>query len=380
MPTGQAGLIVSIAALARPEIVAMKPYSSARSEADSTGILLNANESPWPLVDDPGTDECHRGELNRYPEPQHAGLIKRFASLYDLPSDHVLLTRGSDDGIDLLVRVFCRAGHDAILDCPPSFGMYRIAAQTQGALITSISRIPDSLELDTRRILDAARQANPPRLIFLTSPANPTGDLVGPEFLIRLLEVTAGRSVVVVDEAYAEFAASHSFTGLIRKYEHLVVLRTLSKAFASAALRCGALLAQPGLIDLLKRVMPPYPIATPVLNLALKLFEPESLDRQKTMLRKFRKNKSVLIDSLSNRPFVEKVWPGKANFVLARVSDAKELVDHLASNRVTVRQFPVEPLLKNCIRISVGKTSELDKLASALDAYAFEPANRQVEI
>lgn len=118
---------MSITHLARAEIVAMKPYSSARSEADSSGTLLNANELPWPLIEDPAEATPINSTLNRYPEPQHAGLISTLAKEYELPDEYVLLTRGSDDGIDLLVRVFCRAGKDAILDCPPCFGMYKIA-------------------------------------------------------------------------------------------------------------------------------------------------------------------------------------------------------------------------------------------------------------
>lgn len=368
---------MSIARLARPEIVAMKPYSSARSEAGIEGILLNANELPWPLIDDPMSAEDQTSPLNRYPQPQHTGLIERLAELYDLPEDHVLITRGSDDGIDLLVRVFCRAGKDAILDCPPCFGMYRIAAQTQGAGIVEVTREPESLGLDTQRILRIASGETPPRLIFLTSPANPTGDVIRREFLMELLTITRGRSVVVVDEAYAEFTAEPSFTDLIAEHENLVVLRTLSKAFGSAGLRCGAVLGQPGLIALLQRVIPPYPLATPVLNLALRLFDPEVRKRQRHALEKTARNKVRLLESLEKQPFVQEIWPGEANFVLARVDDAAALMAHCGRLGITIRAFDGVPLLENCVRISIGNSTEIEKLTQALDAH--RPMNRPQE-
>src|SRR5210317_1038103 len=172
---------MNIEALARPVIVAMKPYSSARKEAPGRGILLNANESPWPLL---GEDE-----LNRYPEPQPEELVSRLARLYQAPESRVLVTRGSDEGIDLLTRVFCRAGQDAILQCPPNFGMYQIAARTQGAQIISVNRDPQKdFELDQQAVVQSLRDNPQIKLIFLTSPNNPNGDVIDPRFLERLLQ------------------------------------------------------------------------------------------------------------------------------------------------------------------------------------------------
>lgn len=360
---------MSIVDLARPEIVAMKPYASARSEAPGEGILLNANESPWPLIEDSLAGDSV-DTLNRYPEPQHGELVARLADLYGLPESHVLLTRGSDDGIDLLVRVFCRAGQDAILDTPPSFGMYRIAAQIQGAPIVEVPRQPDSLELDVEIILAALRGKSPPRIVFLTSPANPTGDVMSPEDLESILEAALGRAIVVVDEAYAEFTTAQGFSSWTRKHENLVVLRTLSKGFASAGLRCGAVLAQAELIGLLRRVIPPYPLATPVLSLALSLLEPGVLSRQRLMLREIRRNKERLLEKLADRPFVRRIWPGEANFVLIRVDDAASLLEHCKASGIVIRAFPSAPLLKNCVRITVGSRAEITRLALALDAYS----------
>lgn len=353
----------SVIDLARPEIVAMKPYSSARREAAARGILLNANESPWPLVGETTND---LDTLNRYPQPQHAGLAEKMASAYGLPADHLLITRGSDDGIDLLARVFCRAGVDSVLDTPPGFGMYRIAAQIQGAGIVDIARKPETLELDEPAILEALEAETPPRLAFFTSPANPTGDLVDPAFMEQALKITKGRTIVVVDEAYAEFTQADGAASLIASNPHLVVLRTLSKAYASAGLRCGAVLAQPQVIDLLMRVIPPYPLATPVLGLALELFEPEVMQQQQAFLNKIAANKSRLLEILEGRRFVERIWPGHANFVLLRVHDSAALVRHCANRGITIRAFPAAPLLQNCVRISVGSADELQALEQAL--------------
>lgn len=354
---------MGVTQLARPEIVAMQPYSSARREAGAQGILLNANESPWPLV---GDDLSACDPLNRYPQPQHAELIEKMARAYGLPADHLLLTRGSDDGIDLLVRVFCRAGVDSVLDTPPGFGMYRIAAQIQGANLMEVPRKPETLALDQAAILQALAADQPPKMVFLTSPANPTGDLVDRPFLQTVLEATQGRTIVVVDEAYAEFIQAESAAGLIPEHPHLVVLRTLSKAYASAGLRCGAVLAQPEAIDLLLRVIPPYPLASPVLNLALQLFEPETVEQQQAFLKEIAANKTRLLEILEGRPFVERVWPGHANFVLLRVNDSTALVQHCANLGITIRAFPNAHLLKNCVRISVGSADELRILAQAL--------------
>jgi histidinol-phosphate aminotransferase len=360
---------MSISALARPEIVAMKPYSSARSEAAANGILLNANESPWPLIDDPLAREEEVGPLNRYPEPQHAKLVGLLAALYGLPSDHVLVTRGSDEGIDLLVRVFCRAGRDSILDTPPSFGMYRIAAQTQGAGIISVPRDEETLALDCDAILKAVSNNTPPRLIFLTSPANPTGDLVEPAFLDALLRATENRSMVVVDEAYSEFTPAESFRSRVKEHSHLVVLRTLSKAYGAAGLRCGATLAQPQVIELLKRVIPPYPLATPVLSLALRLFDTDIRARQGSMLEKIRANKLQLLQWLEKQPFVERLWPGEANFVLIRISNPAALIRHCANAGIVIRGFSGVPMVDSCVRITVGSREEINRLAEVVESF-----------
>jgi histidinol-phosphate aminotransferase len=357
---------VNIESLARPEIVAMKPYSSARKEAPGTGILLNANEAPWPLLEtgDPGAG------LNRYPDPQPEELVRRLAGLYDVSEEMMLVTRGSDEGIDLLTRVFCRAGEDAILQSPPTFGMYRIAAQTQGAEIVSVARLANrQLALDEDRLLETLGSDSRIRLVFMTSPNNPTGDVIGTNFLHRLLGAAQGRALVVVDEAYAEFCDQPSATDLLSQYDNLVVLRTMSKAWASAGLRCGTVLANPAVIDLLRRVIAPYPLPSPVVSLALSMLSPEMMDRQKDMLARLARNKRLLLGALERQDFFLEIMPGQANFVLVKVKSPDELLSFCAARNIILRGFPADPALQGWVRISVGSAEEIAALSAVLDEW-----------
>ena len=357
---------MSIESLARPEVVRMKPYSSARKEAPGKGILLNANEAPRALL----TDDSLTAELNRYPDPQPEALLDKLSNLYGVRKDSLLVTRGSDEGIDLLTRVFCRAGTDAILHCPPTFGMYRIAAQSQGADIVAVARQRSAgYRLDGQAVLDSISNNPSIRLVFLTSPNNPTGDSIGEETVTELLQACRGQALVVVDEAYAEFSQQPSFARLVAEHENLVVLRTLSKAWASAGLRCGSVIAQPVVIDLLKRVIAPYPLPSPVVSLALGMLQPDVLEKQKVMLQDMKAAKQALLNCLDGRSFVNEMFPGEANFVLFSTPDADQLLSFCAQRDIILRGFPADPELQDCIRISVGTTDEIRALSDALDAW-----------
>jgi histidinol-phosphate aminotransferase len=357
---------MSIESLARPEIVAMKPYSSARKEAHGEGILLNANEAPHALLDE-------QDSLNRYPEPQPDQLIARLARLYNVPEEWVLVTRGSDEGIDLLTRVFCRAGQDAILHCPPNFGMYKIAAQTQGAEVISVIRESrKGFQLDEQAVLDAIGQNDRIKLVFLTSPNNPTGDLIETEFLERLLSITRDKAIVVMDEAYAEFCDRPSASTLINEHENLVILRTLSKAWAAAGLRCGSVLAQPAVISLLRRVIAPYPLPSPVVGLALRMLEDDVLEKQHALLTELKSNKQSLLDELNRLTRIREIIPGEANFVLIRVDEPDELLTICANGGVIIRGFPADPMLRKYVRISVGTMEDINALAAVLQQWENE--------
>ena len=235
---------MDINSIARPEIVAMKPYVSARNSAAADGILLNANEAPYPHVSDP---EWQRLSLNRYPQPQPASLRTRLAEMYTVSEDNLLITRGSDEGIDLLTRVFCRPGEDSIVECSPCFGMYRIAATIQGAQVIDVPRqVARGFQIDFAKLEEVINEEESVRLVFLTSPNNPTGDLISSKQLEAVLRATEGKALVVMDEAYIEFCTARSAIELLERWPQLVVLRTLSKAWGSGGFTLRGRYCRPG--------------------------------------------------------------------------------------------------------------------------------------
>ncbi len=352
--------------LARPEVLAMAPYLSARSGAGADGVLLNANEAPHALVDDPSWQAL---DLHRYPAPQPEALRQRLATVYEVAPEQVLITRGSDEGIDLLLRVFCRSGLDRILETPPCFGMYRIAATIQGAGVVQVPRDPVTLDVRPDAMLEQLTQDDTIRLVFLTSPSNPTGDLLPDGLLDALLAASRDRALVIMDEAYIEFCAHRSASQLLGEHPQLVVLRTLSKAWGAAGLRCGAVLADPAVLDLLGRVMAPYPLTAPAIAAALACTAPAARAAQKDMLDKLQRQKETLVARLLACGWVRDLWPGEANFVLIRVEDGPGLVAHCARAGVRVRDFNGQPLLDNCVRISIGSSDDMTALNTALDSY-----------
>ena len=251
---------MSVLDLARPEIRAMQPYSSARMEASGGDVFLNANESAWAPVGDDGLG------CNRYPEPQPAALVDALAALYGVRREQLLVGRGSDEAIDLLVRAFCRAGRDAILIQPPTFGMYAVCARVQDAGVVEVPLAAD-FTLDVDAVLAALTPAV--KLVFICTPNNPTGQPVPRAAVERLAQALSGRALLVVDEAYVEFCDAGSVADLIDRYDNLAVLRTLSKAWALAGVRIGSLLANAEVIALLRRIMAPYPLPLPSVDAAL---------------------------------------------------------------------------------------------------------------
>ena len=245
---------MSVLDLARPEIRTLQPYSSARMEAEGRQIMLNANESAWAPMGDAGLG------CNRYPDPQPETLLQALASLYGVRREQLFVGRGSDEAIDLLVRAFCRAGEDAILIQPPTFGMYAVCARIQNATVIEIP-LTDDFNVDIESLLAAITPAT--KLVFLCTPNNPSGKSVSRSDMEFLANALVGKALLVIDEAYIEFSDQASAVDLINTYDHVAVLRTLSKAWALAGARIGSLLANPDVITLIRRIMPPYPLPLP---------------------------------------------------------------------------------------------------------------------
>ncbi|HTX06574.1 MAG TPA: histidinol-phosphate transaminase, partial [Steroidobacteraceae bacterium] len=300
--------------LARPDIVALKPYEHASWEPSLE--RLHANELPWRPVDDGS-----RAGLNRYPEPQPRALVEGLAQLYAVAPASVLVGRGSDEAIDLLTRAFCRAGQDAVLVCPPTFGMYSVSARIQGAEVLQAPLIAkDGFALDADALLERCTAAV--KLVFLCSPNNPTGNLLDEDAILRVARRLAGRAVVVVDEAYIEFASRPSLARRVAELPNLAILRTLSKAYGLAGARCGALIADPEIIALLRKIIPPYAIPQLTLEAVLDRLTPEARAEARSRLQVLLAERSRLVEALPRMKRITKVWPSDANFLLAEFEDA----------------------------------------------------------
>ena len=349
---------MSVLDLARPEIRALQPYSSARMEASGGAIFLNANESAWPPLGDGGLG------CNRYPEPQPAALISTLAGMYGVRHEQLLVGRGSDEAIDLLVRAFCRAGQDAILIQPPTFGMYGVCARIQSAAVIEVP-LADDFTLDVDAVLAAVTPAV--KLIFVCTPNNPSGQCVPRESIERLLQMLEGRALLVVDEAYIEFAYERSVADLIDRYEHLAVLRTLSKAWALAGARIGSLLANPEVIALLRGIMPPYPLPLPCVAVAMAAFSDEGQAQAREHLATLRNEHERVRGALATLECVRAVLPSQANFLAVRFDDAGAVYRRLLAAGIVVRDIRRYPKLGDALRITIGTPAENDQMLAVLE-------------
>jgi histidinol-phosphate aminotransferase len=344
--------------LARPEIVALKAYEHAVWEPSLE--RLHANELPWRSLADVSV-----AGLNRYPEPQPRALVHRLASLYDTAPESVLVGRGSDEAIDLLVRGFCRAGQDSVIICPPTFGMYSVAARIQGADVVTVPLLADAgFALDTQAVLD--RCTSNVKLVFLCSPNNPTGNLLSDDSILSLTRALEGKAIVVVDEAYIEFSSAPSLARRIQEFPHLAILRTLSKAYALAGARCGTLIANPEVISLLRKVIPPYAIPQLSMEAVLKALEPAQIAVSKARLDSIRAERERMLAALPASPNVTRVWPSAANFVLAQFRDAPLALARSRGARLLIRDVRGYPGLSNCLRITIGSPEQNSRLLGAL--------------
>ena len=349
---------MSVLDLARPEIRAMQPYSSARMEASGGKVFLNANESPWASNgDDLG--------CNRYPDPQPAALIDALAALYGVQREQLLVGRGSDEAIDLLVRAFCRAGEDAILIQPPTFGMYAVCAHIQNAAVIEVALAAD-FTLDVDAVLAAVTPAV--KLVFICSPNNPTGQIVPRAAVERLVQALAGRAVLVVDEAYVEFAEAGSVADLIGQYDNLAILRTLSKAWALAGARVGTLLAHADVIALLRRIMPPYPLPLPCVAAALAALSAPSVAAEHIAV--IDEQRGVMRAALARVAGVREVLPSQANFLAVRFDDAGAVYQRLLAAGIVVRDVRRYPNLADALRITIGTPAENARVLAILQGGA----------
>ena len=342
--------------LARPEILALKAYSHAAWEPSLQ--RMHANELPY-RVDG---DNSQAG-LNRYPEPQPPPLVNGMAAFYGVDPAYLLVGRGSDEAIDLLMRVFCRAGQDNILVCPPTYSMYAVAAGIQGAGVINVPLRSDSFELDVDAVL--ARVDDSIKLVFVCSPNNPTGNAVPRADVLRLAAALADRALLVVDEAYVEFTDSASVAPEVAVLPNLVVMRTLSKSHGLAGARCGALIATPELIALARKVIPPYAITEMTVEVVAPLLQAAGIAAMRQRVADILIERGRLSAALAKLPGVLRQWPSEGNFLLVSFADPDAALRRVRAAGLIIRDMR-QPMLPQALRISVGTPEQNATLLQAL--------------
>lgn len=353
----------SVRDLVREDLRDFAGYASARTQRLEGDVWLNANEAP---LANPGDAD---GRCRRYPSPQPPDLQARLAEVYGVEVEQLLIGRGSDEAIDLLVRALCVPGRDAVLATPPVFGMYAVSARLQGAAFVEVPLVDgnDGFSVDLGAVRAAALTRGA-KLVFLCSPSNPTGGLVPLAEVDHLADALAGRAVVVVDEAYIEFAGTASATTLLASHDNLVILRTLSKSHALAAARIGVAIGHPDLIAVLRRCQAPYPVPTPCADLALAGLSPDALALTQARVTETIVERDALAAALATTPGVRQVYPSAGNYLLVRFVDADRAFAALLSAGIVVRDQRAAPQLGDALRISLGTPAQNARVLSALQA------------
>lgn len=347
--------------LLREDLRDFSGYRSARSDMVAGDVWLNANEAAWANAADPDAS------LRRYPDPQPTALRAALAALYGVSPAQLLVGRGSDEAIDLLVRAFCAPGRDAILTTPPVFGMYAVSARLQGARVEEMPLHDgeDDFHADLERVAQLALEAGT-KLVFLCSPGNPAGGELARKAVLRLAATLASWSLVIVDEAYVEFADAPSLAADVATHRNLVVLRTLSKAHALAAARIGVAIADPEVIAALRRCQAPYPVPAPCAALACAALQADALRLTRERIALVRRERERLRAGLMATPGVRRVYPSQGNFLLVRFADAQAAFDALLAAGVVVRDQRGAPQLDDALRISLGTPEQNDRVLGAL--------------
>lgn len=346
-----------ITELARKNVRELTPYQSARRLGGNGTVWLNANE--YPIAPEFSFNEKN---LNRYPECQPVNVINRYAKYAGVNPNQVLVSRGADEAIELLIRAFCEPGIDAVLYCPPTYGMYSVSAETFGIE----QRVVPTLSDWSPDIKAMASQLDNVKLIYLCSPNNPTGNIVDPILIREVLEMAADKAIVAVDEAYIEFCPQASIVSWLKNYPNLVILRTLSKAFALAGLRCGFTLANPPIIELLLKVIAPYPLSTPVADIAAQALTEKGIEIMQQRVAKISRNRNALSEALKKLPNVKQVYSSETNYILVKFTDANLVFRTLWEQGIILRDQQRQYGLNGCLRISIGTTEECDSVINAI--------------
>lgn len=345
--------------LQNDNLAALQPYESARRLYAGGQDWLNANESPYANSYSVDSDR-----FNRYPACQPDAVVANYAAYAGVERSQLMVTRGADEGIELLIRTFCTPGQDNILICPPTYGMYAISAETCNVGVKKVP-LQDDFSLD----VDAVCGTDDVNLVFICAPNNPTGTTVDKASLKRILAEFADRALVVVDEAYIEFDAHNTWAGQLANHPNLVILRTLSKAFALAGLRCGFTLANTPVIQALMKVIAPYPIAEPVAQIAAQALSGAGVTQIELQVAAINRAKQTLAQRLAALPTIELVGDTRANFVLFRTPHCQALMQYLVSQGMLIRDQSKQHNLGNCLRATIGDDDQNERLLKLITEY-----------
>lgn len=341
--------------LIRPNIQRLKPYSSARDEfSGDAKVFLDANENS---LGSPLTKW-----YNRYPDPHQRAIKEKLAVIKGIAAEHIFLGNGSDECIDLLFRSFCEPGKDNIIICPPTYGMYEVSANINDVLIKRASLLED-FQLDLvhlENLVDAHT-----KIIWLCSPNNPTGNALNRTDIETVLNNFDG--IVVIDEAYINFAKQQSFIRELADYPNLVVLQTLSKAWGLAGLRLGMAFASAAIVEVLDKVKPPYNINQATQELVLKALD--EVGQVNDMIRILVDMREALVAVFRSMPTVETVYPSDANFFLVKIKEARAVYEFLLEKGIVLRDRSNVQLCENCLRITIGTEKENTILVDAMQEW-----------
>lgn len=338
--------------LCRKNIWNLAPYSSARNEysGHKAHVFLDANENPY------------NTPLNRYPDPLQTELKQQLSRVKGVAPGQIFLGNGSDEAIDLAYRVFCRPGIDNVVAIEPTYGMYKVCADINDIEYRPVL-LDDDFQISASKLLRACDDKT--KLVWICSPNNPTGNLINREAISDVLEQFGG--IVIVDEAYGDFATAPSWRNELQKHPNLVVLNTMSKAWGCAAIRLGMAFASEDIVGIFNKVKYPYNVNLLTQQQALKALEdPYQVDDWVKILNEER---GRLIESFKVLPICKKVYPTDANFILVRMTDAQAIYNYLVQKGIIVRNRSSVRLCGNCLRITVGKKSENMELLAALRQY-----------
>jgi len=337
--------------LLRKNIQNLKPYSSARDEYTGDAmVFLDANENPF------------NEPYNRYPDPLQKELKQKISGLKNIATNQIFLGNGSDEPIDLLIRAFCEPGIDNIVTINPTYGMYQVAADTNNVEVVKVSLTSD-FELEPEKILQAVNRNT--KLIFLCTPNNPSGNSLDKDATLEIIKNFAG--LVIIDEAYIDFAREKSFLPDLDKYPNLVILQTFSKAWGMAGIRLGMAFAAGEIIQVLNKIKYPYNLNILTQKKALELLE--NKEQVDTWIKMLIEERGKMAKYLAKLPFVTKIYPSDANFLLVEMTNARSIYNYLVENGIIVRDRSKIHLCDNSLRITIGTMDEDNVLLQALKEY-----------